>query len=550
MSETIKTKISCYSMKMQIYPNKAQKEKLEKIFRALHVAYNITFHEVFQKNEMVCTKPNKNGEVWPDFNKMAGKEWQHRLIEQNDIIAEAPAAALTTNNGLFLSDAKRAWETGKKNPPVATENRKNFRFYSSGKPRQSFMVQIKSSKLVPSEENAKVAWVEIPKVAGRIKARGFNRKLWFGKDGEHTYSEALRAGEVAGALTARISEDTCGDFYISFTFSEGKGAEREIYIETPSPDGEKQPVGIDVGIKDIAILSNGQKIENRHFKKEKDKQLKKMNRQLSGRWGPANLSFRDYNSEIRSENKKNPDSPPTPLSQPSKRYVKTKNNKAKAERKAARQREAYYHQQTAAIIRQSSMIAVETLHVKNMMRNHKLAYALGDAAMSEFIAKLKYKAERFGVDIIPVGTFEPTSQKCSVCGEINPKVKNLSVREWICPNCGTKHDRDVNAARNILASAIENGSAEDVEIKDAPQEKKKRSQSRTRWRQGEYPISEENPDIVVSFSRELTTTDNPRYVIRNRKTDTIIDDAQGAGFRSISNAKNCYKAKRKWSENH
>lgn len=550
MPETVKTKIPCYSMKMQIYPNAAQKEKIERIFRALQVAYNITFHEVFQKNEMVCTKPNENGDVWPDFYKMSGAAWKQYLVEQNSIVEEAPPSALNNSGGLFLRDAKSAWEKGMLKRPVNPNDRKNFHFYNSGKPRRSFMVQMSMSKIVPSEENGKVAWIEFSKDVGKIKARGFNRKLWFGKDGEHTFTEARKAKELSDRVIVRVSKDTCGDYFISVTFSDGTKHDKELYIETPAPKEEKQPTGIDVGIKDIAILSSGQKIENKHFKKEKDKQLKKMNRQLSERWGYANLAFRDYNSEIRSENKKNPDSPPKPLSQPSRRYMKTKENKARAERKIARQRETYYHQQTAAIIRQSSMIAVETLHVKNMMRNHKLAYALGDAAMSDFLAKLKYKAERFGVEIVPIGMFEPTSQKCSVCGEINQSVKNLSVREWICQSCGTRHDRDINAARNILAAAVEKGAVKDVEVKPEPDEKPKRSPSRARGRPDKYVISEENPDIIVSFSKELTTINNPRYIIKNKKTNEIIDDAQGAGFRSISNAKNCYKAKRKWSESH
>lgn len=525
-------------MKMQIYPSAAQKDKIEKILRALRLAYNMTFHAVFQKDEMVCTKPNENGDVWPDFRKMSNAKWRAQLIECNRAVAEAPAASLTTNNGIFLLDGQRAWKTGMHNRPVNPEQRPAFRFYNAGKPRRSFMVQIPAEKFVPSPDNAKVAWIVLPKIAGKIKARGFNRKLWFGENGEHTYVEALKARELAEQLTVRVSKDTCGDYYVSVTFSDGKKHQRELYLETPVVRNAV-PIGVDVGIKDVAILSNGQKIENKHFKKEKDAPLRRLDRQLSRRWGPANTAYRDYNRELRKENR-----PSTPLARPGNRYLATQRSKARLERKIARRRDTYYHQQTAMLVKQSSMIAVETLYVKNMLRNHKLAYALADAAMSDFIAKLKYKAARMGVRVVTIGTFEPTSQLCSVCGVQYPQVKNLSIRSWTCPKCGTRHDRDVNAAKNILAIARAKGPAEDVEL---PQELKPAPTRGQPRRAGEYVIFADRPEIVVVFSKELTGLNDPRYVIVNKNMNRVIDDAQGAGFKSISNAKNCYKAKVKWA---
>lgn len=212
------------------------------------------------------------------------------------------------------------------------------------------------------------------------------------------------------------------------------------------------------------------------------------------------------------------------------------------ERRIARQRDSYYHQQTAAMVRQSSLIAVETLQVKNMLRNHKLAYALSDAAMSDFLTKLKYKAERRQVKILPIGTFEPSSQLCSVCGAQYPRAKNLNVREWICPQCYAHHDRDVNAAKNILKIALAKGAAEDDSL---PPDKAPNPPPGSR--QKNRIILADKPEIVVTFSKELSGLNNPRYVILNTKTNEIIDDAQGKGYRSISNAKNCYKAKKKWA---
>lgn len=526
---------------MQIYPSAAQKEKLDKIFRALHIAYNITFHQVFRKNPLVCTDPNDNGDVWPDFKKITNRSWRAYLITCNSAVAEAPAAALTTNNGLFLLDGKRAWKSGMHNRPVSENLRKDFRFYNKGNPRRSFMVQMPSKNLKPSSDNEKVAWISIPTVVGSVKARGFNRKLWFGENGSLTYAQALEQNELAKDLTVRVSKDTCGSYYISVTFSEGKKQDRALYLEAPVSH-TAVPVGVDVGIKDIAILSTGLKVENKHFKQRQKATLSRLNRKLSRRWGPANPGFRDYNKELHKGNLKCLEEDRKPLAQPSNRYLKTQRKKARLERRIARQRDSYYHQQTAALVRQSSLIATETLQVKNMLRNHKLAYALSDAAMSDFLAKLKYKADRLQVQILPIGTFEPSSQLCSVCGAQYPPAKNLNVREWTCPKCSAHHDRDVNAAKNILKIALTKGAAAD---ESPPPDKAPKPPPGSR-RKNQIVLTDK-PEIVVTFSKELSRLNNPRYVIRNSKTNQIIDDAQGMGYRSISNAKNCYKAKKKWA---
>ena len=478
---------------------------------------------------------------------MATADWRSYLIKCNSAVSDAPAAALQTNNGLFLSDAKRAWETGMRKLPVDESLRKEFHFYNSSKPRTSFMVQMEAKNLVPSVDNEKVAFLRIPGIKDKIKARGFNRKVSFGENGEHTYAEALQSGDLAKDLTVRVTKDSCGSYYVSVTFSEGKKHDREIYLETPVRKNV-EPIGIDVGIKDIAILSNGQKIENKHFKKQKEHSIKILNRQLSRRWGPANMAFRDYNRDIRKENRFNSQEQQKNLAVPSNRYIKTQQKKSIIERKVARKRNTYYDQQTAKIIGLSSMIAIESLQIKNMFRNHKLAYALADAAMSDFLSKLKYKAERMDIEIISIGSFEPSSQLCSVCGERSKEVKNFSVRYWVCPSCGTYHDRDINAAKNILKIAKEgsynkaNSPPDSISQENDTSEKKKARKPR------KQTVFDGFPELVITFSRELTKMNDPRYVIMNKETGKIIDDAQGAGFRSISNAKNCFLAKKKHSQ--
>lgn len=464
MREMKKQKISTYSMKLRLYPSTKQMEIMDKIFHALHVAFNITFHHVFLKNPAVCTEPKDDGAVWPSYKKMASGSWREFLISENPVVKFAPSAALQTNNGLFWTDAKRAWETGMHNIPIDPNNRKRFHFYSSKKPRRSFFVQIDAKHLVPSKDNEKVAWIKIPKV-GKIKMRGFNRRLCFGENGQHTYEEALQAGELPDRLSVQISKDSCGDYFVSITFSEGKIKNRSLFLETPVMQ-YKKPIGIHVGVKDIAVLSTGQKVENKRFKGEKQRVLNVLSRKLSRQWGPANLAYRECNREISQQNQTVSKELQKPLVQPSKRYLHNQQKKLLIERKIARRRDTYYHQQTASIIRQSSMIAVESFRVSDLNKKQKFTYKLTDVAIGDFFTKMRYKAKRYHIPVYCIGIVEPISKLCSVCGKQNSCEKNLSFRKWTCPNCGTRHDPDINTAKNIVCIAITKGGILDKVIRD------------------------------------------------------------------------------------
>ena len=117
-------------------------------------------------------------------------------------------------------------------------------------------------------------------------------------------------------------------------------------------------------------------------------------------------------------------------------------------------RSDHLHKVSSKLVNENQVIALETLNVKRMVRNHHLAKAISDASWSSFVTMLKYKAFEHGCEILRVPTLFPSSQTCSCCGYKNPYVKNLSVRSWVCPECGSVHDRDENAAKNILAKAL------------------------------------------------------------------------------------------------
>ena len=134
----------------------------------------------------------------------------------------------------------------------------------------------------------------------------------------------------------------------------------------------------------------------------------------------------------------------------SKNYYKNKKKLAIAHKKVANQRLDYLHKVSSRLIDKNQVINIETLMVEHMLKNHKLAKAISDASRSTFMYMLCYKAVWYGRTINKADAFFASSQLCHVCRHKNSEVKNLAVREWTCPNCHTTHDRENNAAKNLL----------------------------------------------------------------------------------------------------
>jgi putative transposase len=192
-------------------------------------------------------------------------------------------------------------------------------------------------------------------------------------------------------------------------------------------------VGIDLGITDFAVLSDGSRNDNNHFTRQMEERLRREQRKLARRALAA---------EKRG----------VPLSE-ARNYQKQRRKVARLHERVANQRNEFLNKLSTEIVKKHDIICIEDLNVKGMIRNHKLAKSISDVSWTSLVSKLRYKAAWYGKEVIRIGRWFPSSQICSECGHKDGK-KPLHVREWTCPVCHAHHDRDVNAARNILAEGL------------------------------------------------------------------------------------------------
>ena len=183
-------------------------------------------------------------------------------------------------------------------------------------------------------------------------------------------------------------------------------------------------VGIDLGVKDLLIASNGEKYDNKRVIKQYENKLSRAQRRLS--------------RKVKGSNN----------------YHKQRIKVARIHEKIHNARIDYLHKITHKLISENQVIVSEDLAVSNMVQNHNLAKAISDCGWYELTRQLTYKAEWNNRRYVKIGRFVASSQTCHVCGHINPETKDLSVREWTCPQCGARHDRDINAAINILNEGL------------------------------------------------------------------------------------------------
>jgi len=211
-----------------------------------------------------------------------------------------------------------------------------------------------------------------------------------------------------------ISKDSAGRYFISMLCE----------FEPKSLPITPKMVGIDVGLTDLYITSDGEKIGNPRHTKRYEKKLAFLQRQLSKK-------------KLGSNNR-----------------AKIKQKVARLHAKISDCRSDFIHKATRRLINENQVICVESLSVKNMVKNPKLSKAISDAGWGEFVRQLKFKAEWAGRTFHQIDRFFPSSKRCNHCGHVHESMP-LSVRKWDCPSCRTKHiDRDINAAKNILTAGL------------------------------------------------------------------------------------------------